>query len=125
MNEHDREREYDQVDPAHEPRSGYGPAAVILALVAGIAQLAAALSLLIDHWGWHWALAIIVLAVLLIARASLLIVVGALLGAWWAWDWPFLGALAFAMPGLVLALMVTLGGGLRAFFSKFGLGRRK
>ena len=118
MNEHDHER-----GDAEEARPGYAPAAVVLALVAGVAQLAAALSLLIDHWGWHWALAIVALAVLLVARASLLIAFAALFGAWWAWDWPFRGALAFAMPGLVLALMITLGGGLRAFFGRFGLGK--
>ena len=83
---------------------------------------AACFALLEDRWNWHWIPAVIVVGLCIYAVPPLL-VVGAFFGAWLVWEWPFLGALAFAMPGLVFALAILLVGGIASVFRTFA-GRR-
>lgn len=71
-------------------------------LVYGIAQLVAALAGLGHHLGPVWA--VVILAATLTFRFTLPVTVGALLGATNVWGCHWLGALVFAMPGLVFVV---------------------
>lgn len=79
-----------------------GAIAICVFIAFGIAQIYAGFLGIEYHWGKGWAIGAIVAAFAL--RIFFPITVGAFFGARdvWEWDWPY--ALAFALPGLLVAL---------------------
>ncbi len=83
----------------------------------GILCCVAAVLLLSEHWQLNIYLSII-LVVLAIRIAPPLVAMGAFFGAWLVWEWPFLGALVFGMPGLAFAVVALAFGGAAAILAR-------
>ena len=73
---------------------------ILLFFVYGAAQIYASYLGIEYELGAWWATIAIVLS--LMFRSSLLIMIGAFLGAFYVWEWHWFWALAFAAPGLLL-----------------------
>lgn len=78
---------------------------------------AAAFALLEGYWGWHWFWAVLVLW-LALSFAPPAVAIACFFGAWIEWDWPFLGALALAAPGVVLGVAAIFLGGVLALLER-------
>lgn len=76
----------------------------LIALVAGLAQLAGCYALL-SYWGWHPAAAVVVMIVLIYLGLTPLVVVGCFFGALLEWEWPWWGAALLAFPGIVFVIV--------------------
>lgn len=82
----------------------------------GLLQLAAIQSGIIDWWGWHWLIAIIV--ALPIAYIPVVGTVVGIMGAIKSWGWsPILSILLFGWPYVLFAI-ILVGGGVSEIFSK-------
>lgn len=60
-----------------------------------------------EEFGYWWGIAAIVLALFL--RFTLPITVGAIFGAMHLWDWHWIGATLFALPGLAFMIPAVIG----------------
>jgi hypothetical protein len=83
---------------ASESAAGLGCiATVALVLTQGAACVA-----LLHHWGVPFWLAVPLVLIVAYVGLTPLLIVGCFLGAYLAWGWHWLGALALTLPGLVL-----------------------
>jgi len=113
--------------PDYDSDTGTGGAVLgglgcILVLVIGLAQVVAALDFLVEYWGWHWIFAVLAVGLLLTLRLTILVVLPAFFGAWLVWDWHPIGAFAFALPGLAIALAALAAGGVADFLRNLSRG---
>jgi hypothetical protein len=81
---------------------------IILFLAFGIAQIIAGFVGISYYFGPI--MTVIIFAACLFLRFSLPITVFGFLGAMYAWDWPWWGALLFSFPGLLFAIPALLAG---------------
>lgn len=101
------------------PIAGVGCLGVVAYVVV---CLAASFAFLEGYWGWHWLLATLAVGFALTFFPPALVFT-TFFGAWLVWEWPLLGALALAAPGLVFAVFVLVLGGTVAVFRQL-FGRR-
>jgi len=87
------------------PARPWGCIVAILVVIYALAQVYAGFIGIRHHCGTGWAIAAVIAA--FVFRFSLPLTIGSFFGAMNVWGWHWLGALAFAAPGLALmALMV-------------------
>ena len=90
-----------------------GAGGCLLLLAYGAVSVWALFDLVHHYWGFG-VFASLALVTIVLMFVPGLAAVGTVLGAWLAWEWPFVGAVAFGMPALAVGVAILLGGGLVA-----------
>jgi hypothetical protein len=87
-----------------------GAGGCLLFLAYGAVSVWALFDLVHHYWGFNLfaSLAVVVLVAMFVPGLA---GIGTVLGAWLAWKWPLVGAMAFGMPALVVGVAILLGGG--------------
>ncbi|MCM8743598.1 hypothetical protein [Pseudomonas koreensis] len=91
---------------------------VVLNLAVGVVQILAIFAG-VEHWlDWHWFASSLVAGFLVfLLRINLLNTVIGVLGAHYAWGWPWMGAIAlfFGLFILIMAVSMAAGAGAKIF----------